>query len=115
MKDSCIFCKIIKKEVPSKTVFEDKNVVAFEDINKQAPIHIVIISKAHIERLSDIREENADVVGRLILTANAIAREKNIQDSGYRVVINCNKDAGQAVFHLHLHLLGGRRITWPPG
>lgn len=115
MKESCIFCKIIKREVPSKIVFEDNKVVAFEDVRPQAPVHIIVVPKTHIEKLSDITKENANVIERLILAANAIAKEKNIQESGYRVVINCNKDAGQAVFHLHLHLLGGRVMAWPPG
>ena len=111
----CIFCKIIKKEIPAKTVFEDNKVLAFEDVKPQAPVHIVIIPKAHIERLSDINEGHAATMGRLITAANTIAKEKKIAPSGYRVVINCGKDAGQAVPHLHLHLLGGRAFGWPPG
>ena len=113
--DSCIFCKIIKKEIPSKIVFEDNKVLAFEDIKPQAPVHIVIVPKAHVEKLSDIKEENITIAGRLILTANTIAKEKNINQSGYRTVFNCGRDAGQAVSHLHMHLLGGRAFGWPPG
>lgn len=114
MKDSnCIFCKIISKEVPSKIVFENSGTIAFEDVKPQAPVHIIIVPKLHVEKLCDVKD--AKLVGDLVMAANAIAREKNISESGYRVVINCNKDAGQAVFHLHLHLLGGRAMKWPPG
>jgi histidine triad (HIT) family protein len=116
MKDnSCIFCKIVSKEIPAKIVFEDNKVCAFEDIKPQAPVHIVVIPKAHIEKLSDLKEENAAIVGRLVLTANDIAKTKNVSESGYRVIVNCGPHAGQAVAHLHLHLLGGRAMTWPPG
>ncbi len=112
---SCIFCKIVKKEIPSKIVFENSDLVAFEDISPQAPVHIVIISKNHIEKLSDLTEENIRLIGSMVLAAKDIAVKKGIDGSGYRVVINCNKDGGQAVFHLHLHLLGGRPLGWPPG
>ncbi len=111
----CIFCKIVKKEVPSKIVFENSDLVAFEDISPQAPVHIVIISKNHIDTLSDLTEENVRLIGSMVLTAKDIAVKRGIGESGYRVVINCNKDGGQAVFHLHLHLLGGRPLGWPPG
>ncbi len=112
---SCIFCKIVKKEIPSKIVFENSDLVAFEDISPQAPVHIVIISKNHIEKLSDLTEENIRLIGSMVLAAKDIAVKKGIDASGYRVVINCSKDGGQAVFHLHLHLLGGRPLGWPPG
>jgi histidine triad (HIT) family protein len=112
---NCIFCKIVKKEIPAKIVFEDNKVLAFEDSRPQAPVHIIIVPKTHIEKLSDIKEESAVIMGRLVLAANAIAREKEIEKTGYRVVVNCGSDAGQAVLHLHLHLLGGRPMTWPPG
>ena len=114
-KDPCIFCKIIKKTAPSNIVFEDKYVVAFEDINPQAPVHVIIIPRVHIEKISSLEEKSSGIAGRMILAANAIARERKIEESGYRIVINCNKDAGQAVFHIHLHLLGGRKMAWPPG
>ena len=112
---SCIFCKIVRKDIQSKVVFEDSEVMAFEDVKPQAPVHIIIIPKGHIEKVSDLEDRDADLAGRLILRAKDIANRKNIQESGYRIVINCNKDAGQAVFHLHLHLLGGRSFSWPPG
>lgn len=113
--DGCIFCKIIKKDIPSEIVFEDNEVLAFKDLRPQAPVHILIIPKYHIEKVSDLNEKNVDLVGNLILTAKNIAREKGIEESGYRIIINCNKDAGQEVFHLHAHLLGGRKFSWPPG
>lgn len=114
-KDGCTFCKIVTREIPAKIVFEDNKVMAFEDVKPQAPVHIVIIPKHHMERLSDLKDEDARLLGSLVLTAKKVAREKGIQGSGYRVVINCNKDAGQAVLHVHLHLLGGRPMAWPPG
>ena len=114
-KEDCLFCRIAKKEIPSKIVREDPDLVAFEDVNPQAPVHILIIPKEHIEKVSDLAERNIEIVGRLVLAAKNIAKEKGIQESGYRIVMNCNRDAGQAVFHLHLHLLGGRKFSWPPG
>ncbi|MCM8778781.1 MAG: histidine triad nucleotide-binding protein [Candidatus Omnitrophica bacterium] len=115
MEKDCIFCKISRKEIPSKMVYADEEVLAFEDINPQAPVHIVIIPKKHIEKTSDITEGDIGLIGKLVFVAQKIAKEKNVSDSGYRLVFNCNKDAGQAVFHIHLHLLGGRKFFWPPG
>ncbi|MDD5421915.1 MAG: histidine triad nucleotide-binding protein [Candidatus Omnitrophota bacterium] len=112
---SCLFCKIANKEVPAKIVFEDNMVIAFEDIKPQAPVHILVIPKYHIDKVSDLDDDNIHLIGRLVLTAKNIAKEKNIHESGYRIVLNCNKDAGQDVFHIHLHLLGGRKFVWPPG
>ena len=114
-KMDCLFCKIANREIPVKIIFEDTDLVAFEDINPQAPVHVLIIPKEHIERVSDLTASNCDLAGRLILAANRIAAERGVRDSGYRVVFNCNKDAGQAVLHLHLHLLAGRKFSWPPG
>lgn len=114
MKD-CIFCNIAAKKIPAETVYEDNDLVAFNDINPQAPMHAVVIPKKHIERVSDLKPEDADLAGRMILAANRIAKKTRVADSGYRIVINCNKDAGQAVFHVHIHILGGRRMNWPPG
>ena len=111
----CIFCKIVQKQIKSKIVYEDKYVLAFEDLNPKAPVHILIIPKKHLGRISDINEGNADLVGKLFLVAKKIAQEKEIEASGYRLIINCNEGAGQEVFHLHLHLLGGRKFSWPPG
>ncbi len=111
----CIFCKIAKKEIPSRIVFEDSRILAFEDLRPQAPVHILIIPKHHIEKIADIEEDDLGLIGDLVLAARNIAKEKGVDRSGYRIVINCNKDAGQEVLHLHLHLLGGRKFTWPPG
>lgn len=111
----CLFCKIFKKEIKSKIVYEDNEIMAFEDINPQAPVHILIIPAKHIESLNEITEDDKAIIGQMFLVAKKIAKEKNIDKSGYRTVFNTNKDAGQAVFHLHLHLLGGRKMTWPPG
>ena len=114
-KKGCIFCKIANKEMPARIVHDDGRMIAFEDVNPQAPVHCVIIPKAHIERLSDVTAAEAPLVGEMALVASKIAAEKGIAESGYRIVINCNKDAGQAVFHIHMHLLGGRHLSWPPG
>jgi histidine triad (HIT) family protein len=110
----CIFCKIVNKELPSSIVYEDEEIMAFNDINPQAPVHIIIIPKKHIPRVSDLNEEDAALVGRLIIVAKKLAQEKGIED-GYRLVCNCNPGAGQSVFHIHFHLLGGRQFSWPPG
>ena len=111
----CIFCKIIKKEMPAKIVAEDELSLAFEDINPQAPVHILIIPKKHYSSLIDIPEEERSLLGHLIIKAREIAKEKGLEKTGYRLVLNTGKDAGQAVFHIHLHLLGGREMSWPPG
>jgi histidine triad (HIT) family protein len=114
-KDDCIFCRIIDRKIPSKIVFEDETVLAIDDINPQAPVHVVVIPKVHVEKLSDVNDENAEAVCKMVLAAKEIAEKRGIQESGYRIVINCNKDGGQAVWHLHLHLFGGRPMHWPPG
>ena len=116
MSEDCIFCKIAGKEIQSDMVFEDDEVVAFRDINPQAPVHIQIIPKKHIERVLEIESpEDQALAGKLVSIAGQIAKKEGIADSGYRLVFNCNQDAGQEVFHIHLHLLGGRAMTWPPG
>ncbi|HDQ25918.1 MAG TPA: histidine triad nucleotide-binding protein [bacterium] len=113
--DNCLFCRIIKGEVPSKKVYEDGDVLAFEDINPQAPVHILIIPKKHIESVSGIKEEDAAAAGRLLIAAGKIAADRAADKAGYRVVFNTGADAGQAVFHIHAHLLAGRKMAWPPG
>lgn len=115
MKEDCLFCKIANKKIPASFVYENDEVVAFNDINPQAPVHIIIIPKTHIEKVSDLDLEHRNLITDLILAANQLAKTKNIADSGYRLVINTNRGAGQSVFHLHLHLLGGRPMNWPPG
>lgn len=114
MADS-LFTKIIKREIPSKIEYEDDEIIAFRDIDQQAPVHILIVPKKQIPTLNDIKISDAELIGKLVLTATRIAKEKNIEENGYRLVINCNKDAGQTVFHIHIHLLGGRSLSWPPG
>ena len=113
--DSCIFCKIKNREIPSKIVFEDERIVAFNDANPQAPVHILLIPKEHFASLNDIPEEKKDVLGHLLLKARQIAQQEGISKNGYRIVLNTERDAGQEVFHIHFHLLGGRGMTWPPG
>jgi histidine triad (HIT) family protein len=111
----CIFCRIVKKEIPAQIVYEDTEVIAFKDIQPKAPIHFQIIPKKHVPTLLALTENDKDILGKLVFVANDLARKEKIADSGYRLVFNCNRDAGQAVFHIHLHLLGGRQLGWPPG
>ena len=113
--EDCIFCKIINKEIPASIVFEDEKIIAFNDINPQAPIHILLIPREHFASLNDIPEEKKNILSHLLLKARQIAQEKGIAEKGYRIVLNTAKDSGQEVFHIHLHLLGGRRMNWPPG
>lgn len=112
---SCIFCKIKNKEIPSKIVFEDERIIAFNDANPQAPVHILLVPKEHFASLNDIPEEKKDVLSHLLLKARQIAQQEGISKNGYRIVLNTEKDSGQEVFHVHFHLLGGREMTWPPG
>jgi histidine triad (HIT) family protein len=113
MADQCLFCRIVRREIPATLVAETEDCVAFRDINPQAPVHVVVIPRTHVASLNDATD--AQLVGRLATIAAEIARTEGIADSGYRTVINTNADAGQTVFHMHLHLLGGRRMGWPPG
>ena len=110
----CIFCRIIRGEAPAKKVYEDERAFVFEDINPQAPTHVLIIPKKHIVGLKEAHHEDAEIIGYLHLVAAQIARQRGIED-GYRTVFNVGPRAGQSVFHLHLHLLGGRSLRWPPG
>jgi len=111
----CLFCKIVEKKLPAKIVYEDDLAVAFEDTNPQAPIHTLVVPKKHISTNLDLREEDNTLIGHLLLVANKIATSKGIADRGFRLVMNCNPESGQTVFHIHLHILGGRRMHWPPG
>lgn len=117
MKKDCLFCLIAEGKVPSQKVFEDKELLAFNDINPQAPVHIIIIPKKHIASLSDITKEDSLILSRLQLAISKIARKLpgGGEGGGYRVVANCGEEAGQSVFHLHYHLLAGRKFAWPPG
>ncbi len=112
---SCLFCKIVTGEIPSKKVHEDDHLVAFEDINPQAPLHVLVVPRRHISTLNDLQVEDDGLVGSMVRQAAAIAKERGVESGGYRTVFNCNSDAGQTVFHIHLHVLGGRRMKWPPG
>jgi len=112
--NDCLFCRIIRGEIPSKKIYEDERTFAFEDINPQAPTHVLIIPKEHIGGLKEASLEQAEIVGRCHLTAANIARQRGIEE-GYRTVLNVGPGAGQSVFHLHVHLLGGRSLHWPPG
>ena len=111
----CLFCRIAAGEIPAGIVFQDEAVVAFRDINPQAPLHVLVVPRRHVATLNDLHEADDGLVGRLVRTAGAIAGEHGYAAGGYRTVFNCNADAGQTVFHIHLHLLAGRRLTWPPG
>ena len=110
-----MFCKIISREIPASIVYEDDRVLAFNDINPQAPTHVLVIPKRHIASLGDLGPDDDPIVGELARRAARIAEERGISASGYRTVFNTNRDAGQTVFHIHLHLLGGRPMSWPPG
>ncbi|TDO09853.1 MULTISPECIES: histidine triad nucleotide-binding protein [Halomonas] len=111
----CLFCKIIDREIPGDIVYEDDQVLAFNDINPQAPTHILIVPKQHIATLNDIKEDDLALVGRLQYTAAKLASKQGFAEDGYRVVMNCNEQGGQTVYHIHMHLMGGRRFTWPAG
>lgn len=112
---SSIFTKIINKEIPAVIVYEDDLCISFRDIDPKAPQHILIVPKKEIKSLADVTEGDAPLLGHLLLKASQIAKEQDISDSGYRIVVNTNKEGGQEVSHLHLHILGGRQMTWPPG
>ena len=111
----CLFCKIIAREIPASIVYEDDRVLAFNDINPQAPAHVLVIPKRHIESLNELAPGDDAIVGEVVRRAAAIAKERGISAGGFRTVFNTNRDAGQTVFHVHLHLLGGRTMHWPPG
>ena len=111
----CLFCKIVQKAIPAKIVYEDDRIVAFDDINPQAPVHTLIIPKKHVSAVQDCHDQDRDLLAQLLITCTNIAKQKGLIESGYRIVTNTGKDAGQTVFHLHLHVLGGRPLGWPPG
>lgn len=112
---NCIFCKIIEKKIPSKIIYEDDIVTAFEDVNPQAPVHTLVVPKKHISEIHSMTERDKELVGHLFFTAKKIAEDKHLDAKGYRMVINNGAGAGQTVFHLHLHILSGRQFSWPPG
>lgn len=111
----CIFCKIIKNEIPSNKIYEDDKVLAFHDISKEAPIHFLVIPKYHIQSVNEINSKNADIISHIFVVINKIVKELGIDESGYRIVNNCGKHGGQTVNHIHFHVLGQRDLKWPPG
>jgi histidine triad (HIT) family protein len=111
----CLFCKIIAREIPASIVYEDDRVLAFNDINPQGPSHVLVVPKRHIATLNDLEPDDDPIVGELVRRAAAIANDRGISAGGFRTVFNTNRDAGQTVFHIHLHLIGGRSLAWPPG
>ncbi len=112
---SCLFCKIAAGEIPAKLVYEEKHIIAFHDIAPQAPHHILIIPRKHIATINDIQLEDNELIGDMMLVAKKLAADLKMADPGYRVIMNCNQNGGQAVYHIHFHLLGGRQMGWPPG
>ncbi|SBS30956.1 HIT-like protein [Marinomonas spartinae] len=111
----CLFCKLVNGDIPATILYQDDDVIAFEDIMPQAPSHFLVIPKRHISTLNDLTDEDASIVGKLPIAAAKVAKQIGISDDGYRVVMNCNQMGGQTVYHIHMHVLGGRQMTWPPG
>src|SRR4029434_8368686 len=112
---TCIFCRIVRGEIPAQRVHEDATTVAFADLNPRAPVHVLVVPKVHIATLADLTPDDGPLVGQMVLAANQVARTAALGERGYRRVWNCREEAGQSVFHLHLHVLGGRPMKWPPG
>ncbi len=112
---NCLFCSIIEKKFPSKILYEDKTAIALEDKNPQAPVHILVLPKKHISTALEAKPEDNELIGHLFQIANKIAKDRGVAEKGFRIVMNCNSEAGQTVYHLHLHLLAGRPMRWPPG
>ena len=113
--DRCLFCRIVAGEIPARKAYEDDDIVAFHDINPQAPVHVLVIPRKHVPTLDDLTEADAAPIGTVIVRAAAIARQMQLEAEGYRVVVNMGPAAGQTVFHIHFHILGGRNFGWPPG
>jgi histidine triad (HIT) family protein len=111
----CIFCKLVSREIQPDVVLETDDILAFRDMEPQAPTHVLVIPKRHISTLNDLEPDDAELIGKLYLVAKQVAEDEGLAESGYRTVMNCNRDGGQTVFHIHLHLLGGRPMSWPPG
>lgn len=111
----CLFCRIVAGQIPATIVYQNDDVVAFKDITPQAPAHVLVVPRRHVASLNDLGPDDDALVGKMVRAAAAIAKEHGHADGGYRTVFNCNADAGQTVFHIHLHLLGGRKMAWPPG
>jgi len=111
----CLFCKIAKHEIPANVVYEDEDIIAFKDINPQAPVHLLIVPKEHVASIMEITEDKKEIVNKIVKVAQNLAQQNNIDNNGFRLVVNTGDDGGQTVKHLHFHLLGGRFMTWPPG
>lgn len=111
----CLFCKINKGEIPAEILYQDDDVTVFRDVNPQAPVHFLVIPKKHISTLNDLQPDDGMLIGKMLLTAKNVAADLGISESGYRTTMNCNSGAGQTVYHIHLHVLGGRQMNWPPG
>ncbi len=110
-----IFSKIINREIPAEILYEDDDILAFKDITAQAPVHFLVIPKLAIKTINDIQPDQAELIGKMVLTAQKLVKEQGVAEGGYRLVMNCNEDGGQTVFHIHMHVLGGRALSWPPG
>ena len=115
MSQDCLFCKIAGGDIPADVVFESESVIAFRDVNPQAPTHVLVIPRKHVATINDLEPGDEPLVGDLYMAAKQVAADEGISESGFRTVMNCNKGAGQSVFHIHLHVLGGRSLSWPPG
>jgi len=115
MSNDCLFCKILAGEIPAELVYESDTAVAFRDINPKAPVHVLVIPREHIATINDIEDDHRAIIGSLYTAAKEIAAAEGIAEDGYRAVMNCNESAGQSVFHIHLHVMGGRAMSWPPG
>lgn len=115
MSDDCLFCKFVKGVIQPKKVYEDDHTLAFDDINPQAPCHVLVIPKEHVESINEIDDRHVEVMGRLFVAAKSVARQKGVTANGYRLVVNTGAHAGQTVFHVHMHVIGGREMRWPPG
>jgi len=111
----CLFCKVLAGEIPADIIYESESAIAFRDINPQAPTHALVIPRKHIATINALQSGDEEIVGQLFMAAKAVAEQEGIADAGYRAVMNCNEGAGQTVFHIHLHVLGGRQLDWPPG
>ena len=114
-KEDCLFCKIIKKQIPSEMLYEDDKVIVIKDISPQAPVHVIIIPKQHIDNLNCLKEDQSEIIGHIFMVATKVVQTLGIANTGYRIVSNCGEQGGQTVQHIHFHLLGGRLLEWPPG
>lgn len=115
MNEDCIFCKIASGQFGTEFLYESDEIVAFRDIHPRAPIHFLVIPKKHIPKVSDVKPDDEALIGKMVAAANIVAKQEKVSETGYRLIFNCGRDSGQDVFHIHLHVLGGRKLNWPPG